>query len=100
MAHPSKTAIARKPAKTLAVKPATASKAKKAPTAKKMIKVAIVALKERIGSSPYVIMKFTEVKHKDLSMNIKNLLSIQLKNLVTLGKLTKVKNLFKLGTSK
>ncbi|KAL3507709.1 hypothetical protein ACH5RR_033091 [Cinchona calisaya] len=106
MAPPSKTSVAGKSAKAPAAKSATASKAKKAPAAKKvrshptyfeMIKEAIVALKERSGSSPYAIAKFTEEKQKDLPANFKKLMSVQLKKLVASGKLTKVKNSFKLG---
>lgn len=82
-------------------------KAKKAPAAKKvrshppyfeMIKEAIIALKERTGSSPYAIAKFIEDKQKDLPPNFKKLLSVQLKKLLASEKLIKVKNSFKLAT--
>ncbi|CDO99165.1 unnamed protein product [Coffea canephora] len=106
MAPPSKTAAAGKPAKSPATKSAAAVKAKKAPAAKKvrsyptyfeMIKEAIIALKERTGSSPYAIAKFIEEKQKDLPPNFKKLLSVQLKKLLASGKLIKVKNSFKLA---
>ncbi|XP_027116429.2 uncharacterized protein [Coffea arabica] len=106
MAPPSKTAAAGKRAKSPATKSAAAVKARKAPAAKKvrsyptyfeMIKEAIIALKERTGSSPYAIAKFIEEKQKDLPPNFKKLLSVQLKKLLASGKLIKVKNSFKLA---
>ncbi|KVI00794.1 histone H1-like [Cynara cardunculus var. scolymus] len=81
--------------------------AKKAPSTKKskshppyveMIKEAIVALKERTGSSQYAIAKHIEDHQKDLPANFKKLLLLQLKKLVAAGKLTKVKNSFKLAS--
>ncbi|KAL9401413.1 hypothetical protein Peur_005262 [Populus x canadensis] len=58
---------------------------------------AIVALKERSGSSQIAIAKFLEEKHKsNLAANFKKLLVVQLKKLVANGKLVKVKNSFKL----
>ena len=62
-----------------------------------MVKEAIVALKERTGSSVYAISKFIQEKHPDLPANWKKTLGVQLKNLVKTGKLTKVKASFKLG---
>ncbi|KAK2972943.1 hypothetical protein RJ640_022000 [Escallonia rubra] len=63
-----------------------------------MIEEAIVALKERTGSSQYAIGKFIEEKQKDhLPSNFKKLLLVQLKKLVAGGKLTKVKNSFKIS---
>jgi histone H1/5 len=62
-----------------------------------MVKEAIVALKERSGSSQIAIAKFIEEKHKsNLPVNFKKLLLVQLKKLVANGKLVKVKNSFKL----
>lgn len=62
-----------------------------------MIQEAIVSLKERTGSSQYAISKFIEEKQKEnLAPNFKKLLLVQLKKLVASGKLTKVKNSFKL----
>ncbi|KAK3043470.1 hypothetical protein RJ639_002049 [Escallonia herrerae] len=63
-----------------------------------MIEEAIVALKERTGSSQYAIGKFIEEEQKDhLPSNFKKLLLVQLKKLVASGKLTKVKNSFKIS---
>nr|GLL43620.1 histone H1-like [Ipomoea trifida] len=87
-----------------------AAKPKKAAAAKKprahppyveMISEAIAALKERTGSSQVAIAKFIEEKQKELPPNFRKLLLVQLKKLVASGKLTKVKNSFKLaGTAK
>ncbi|XP_057475800.1 histone H1-like [Actinidia eriantha] len=63
-----------------------------------LIKEAIVALKERTGSSQYAIAKFIEEKQKShLPANFKKHLLVQLKKLVASGKLVKVKNSFKLA---
>ncbi|VFQ85382.1 unnamed protein product [Cuscuta campestris] len=87
-------------------KPDAAGKAKKAAVTKKplahppyaeMITEAIVALKERTGSSLVAIAKFIEDKEKDLPPNFRKLLLGQLKKLVVSGKLTKVKNSFKIS---
>ncbi|KAL3506046.1 hypothetical protein ACH5RR_031428 [Cinchona calisaya] len=106
MAPPAKTAVAGKPVKAPVAKP-TSGVGKKASFPKKvrthppyfeMVKEAIMALKERTGSSPYAIAKFTEEKQKEnLPANFKKLLSVQLKKLVASGKLVKVKNSFKLA---
>ena len=65
-----------------------------------MINEAIVALKERTGSSQIAIAKFIEEKHKaHLPLNFKKLLLVQLKKLVSSGKLVKVKNSFKLAVT-
>ncbi|XP_059632410.1 histone H1-like [Cornus florida] len=64
-----------------------------------MIKEAIVALKERSGSSQIAIAKFIEQKQKNLPPNFKKLLLVQLKKLVAGGKITKVKNSFKLSVA-
>jgi len=62
-----------------------------------MVKEALVALKERTGSSQIAIAKFIEEKQKSsLPANFKKLLLVQLKKLVANGKLVKVKNSFKL----
>ncbi|XP_068318303.1 histone H1-like [Pyrus communis] len=80
----------------------SAAKAKKArsppahPPFVEMITVAIVALKERTGSSQYAITKFVEEKHKNLPPTFRKLLLYHLKKLVAAGKLVKVKNSFKL----
>ncbi|XP_021640460.2 histone H1 [Hevea brasiliensis] len=67
------------------------------PPYSEMIKEAIVALKERTGSSQVAIAKFIEGKQNpNLPANFKKLLLIQLKKLVADGKLVKVKNSFKL----
>lgn len=66
-----------------------------------MIKEAIEALKEKTGSSPYAIAKYTEEKRKGvLPANFRKMLAVQLKNAVARGKLLKVKNSFKLSDSK
>lgn len=65
-----------------------------------MIKEAIEALKEKTGSSPYAIAKYTEEKRKGvLPANFRKMLAVQLKNAVARGKLLKVKNSFKLSDS-
>lgn len=62
-----------------------------------MINEAIMALKERTGSSQIAIAKFIQGKQNpNLPANFKKLLLIQLKKLVASGKLVKVKNSFKL----
>ncbi|KAL6142847.1 hypothetical protein ACLB2K_061123 [Fragaria x ananassa] len=75
-------------------------KAKRAPPAhppfSEMITEAIVALKERTGSSQYAITKFVEEKHKQLPQSFRKLLLLNLKKLVASGKLVKVKASFKL----
>ncbi|XP_010933935.1 histone H1 [Elaeis guineensis] len=63
-----------------------------------MIKEAVLALKEKTGSSPYAIAKYMEEKHKGvLPANYKKMLAIQLKNFAAKGKLVKVKASFKLS---
>lgn len=65
-----------------------------------MIKEAILALRERTGSSPYAIAKYMEEKHKgELPVNFRKVLTIQLRNLAAKGKLLKVKASFKLSQS-
>ncbi|XP_065859156.1 histone H1-like [Euphorbia lathyris] len=72
-------------------------KARSYPPYSQMINEAIVALKERTGSSHIAITKFIEEKQKsNLPSNFKKLLFVQLKKLVANGKLVKVKNSFKL----
>uniref|UniRef100_A0A6N2MRB1 H15 domain-containing protein n=1 Tax=Salix viminalis TaxID=40686 RepID=A0A6N2MRB1_SALVM len=74
-----------------------AKKPRAYPTYHEMAKEAIVALKERSGSSQIVIAKFIEEKQKsNLPANFKKLLLVQLKKLVANVKLVKVKNSFKL----
>ncbi|KAJ9567355.1 hypothetical protein OSB04_003321 [Centaurea solstitialis] len=65
-----------------------------------MIKEAILALKEKSGSSQYAIAKFVEEKNKNLPANFKKVLLVQLKRLVADGKLVKVKASFKLPAAK
>ncbi|KAG0455041.1 hypothetical protein HPP92_024333 [Vanilla planifolia] len=65
-----------------------------------MIGEAINSLKERTGSSQYAITKFIEDKHKkNLPTNFKKLLLVQLRKHTASGKLTKVKNSYKLPSS-
>ncbi|GAB2277604.1 hypothetical protein Dimus_012312 [Dionaea muscipula] len=64
-----------------------------------MISDAVVALKERTGSSQYAIQKFIEEKHRQLPSNFRKLLLVQLKKFVAGGKLVKVKHSFKLAAS-
>ncbi|CAH1427016.1 unnamed protein product [Lactuca virosa] len=82
---------------TAAKKAPSKTKPKSHPTYAEMIKEAIVTLKERTGSSQQAIAKHIEDTQKDLPANFKKLLLVQLKNLVAAGKLTRVKNSFKLG---
>ncbi|KAI3759156.1 hypothetical protein L6452_06737 [Arctium lappa] len=65
-----------------------------------MIKEAILALKEKSGSSQYAIAKFVEEKQKNLPANFKKVLLVQLKRLVADGKLVKVKASYKLPAAK
>ncbi|KAH9616541.1 hypothetical protein KSS87_021330 [Heliosperma pusillum] len=63
-----------------------------------MITEALVALKERTGSSHHAIVKHIEQdqKIKDLPLNFKKILSVQLKKFVANGKLVMIKKSFKL----
>ncbi|KAI3959172.1 hypothetical protein MKX01_023848 [Papaver californicum] len=80
--------------KPVPAKPSDASH----PTYFQMIKEAILALKERSGSSPIAIAKYMEEKHsKILPENFKKLLAVQLKKSVASEKLIKVKASFKLS---
>ncbi|CAI9276470.1 unnamed protein product [Lactuca saligna] len=90
------------------VKKAKTPKEKKAKTTKtashppyfQMIKEALLALKEKGGSSPHAIAKYMEDKHKAvLPENFKKMLALQLKNSASKGKLTKVKASYKLSES-
>jgi len=68
------------------------------PTYLQMISEAITSLKERTGSSQYAIAAFIGSKYQSqLPANYKKLLTVQLRNLAKSGKLTKVKNSFKLS---
>lgn len=63
-----------------------------------MIKEAILALKEKSGSSPYAIAKHMEEKYKSgLPANFRKILTLQLKNCLANGKVVKVKGSFKLS---
>lgn len=63
-----------------------------------MIKEAIMALKEKGGSSPYAIAKYMEEKHKSvLPVNFRKMLALQLKNQAARGKLIKIKASYKLS---
>ena len=55
-----------------------------------------MSLKERTGSSQYAITKFIEEKHKQLPQSFRKLLLFNLKKLVAVDKLVKVKHSFKL----
>ena len=66
------------------------------PTYQDMVKAAVLALKDRTGSSVPAISKFISATYK-LPANFKKVLSTQLKNLVKSGKLLKVKASYKLG---
>lgn len=64
----------------------------------KMIKEALIALKEKNGSSPYAIGKKIEEKHKSLlPESFRKILSLQLKNSVAKGKLVKIRASYKLS---
>ncbi|CAI0433929.1 unnamed protein product [Linum tenue] len=65
-----------------------------------MISDAIVALKERTGSSQIAITKYIEDKHKNLPPNFRKMLLFQLKRLVAAEKLVKVKASFKLPSGR
>merc|ERR1711934_252808 len=83
---------------------APAKKSKKAaasahPTYEVMIKEAIVALKDRTGSSTIAIKKYMEANYK-LSETFGTALSKALKRFVESGKLIKVKVSYKLGSLK
>eukprot|EP00253_Pinus_taeda_P005782 PITA_05782 len=68
------------------------------PTYLQMITEAITSLKERTGSSQYAIATYIGNKYQSqLPANFKKLLTVQLRNLARSGKLTKVKNSFKLS---
>merc|ERR1712190_10954 len=69
------------------------------PTYEVMIKEAIVALKDRTGSSTIAIKKYMEAKYK-LSETFGTALSKALKRCVESGKLIKVKESYKLGSLK
>ena len=63
-----------------------------------MVKEALLALKERNGSSPYAIAKYMQEKFKPvLPANFKKILSLQLKNQTMRGKLVKIKASYKLS---
>lgn len=63
-----------------------------------MIKDALLALKEKGGSSPYAIGKYIEEKQKaTLPSNFRKILGQQLKNSAAKGKLIKVKASYKLS---
>ncbi|KAL1143935.1 hypothetical protein V6Z11_A11G195100 [Gossypium hirsutum] len=63
-----------------------------------MIKEALLALKEKSGSSPYAIAKYMEEKHKAvLPANFRKILGLQLKNSAARGKLIKIKASYKLS---
>lgn len=84
---------------TKAKKPAGAKKTKTAPIHPpfiKMITEAIVALKERSGSSQYAIQKYIEEHHKNLLPKFRKSLLKNLKKLVADEKLVKIKNSYKL----
>ncbi|KAI3695631.1 hypothetical protein L1987_78630 [Smallanthus sonchifolius] len=85
-------------ASTVSKKSSVTKKPKTHPPYAEMVKEAIVALKEKTGSSQYAIAKHIEDNQKDLPVNFKKLLLVQLKKLVAAGKLTKVKNSFKLAS--
>ncbi|CAA6655904.1 unnamed protein product [Spirodela intermedia] len=68
------------------------------PPSSGMIKEAILALKEKSGSSPYAIAKHMEEKYKSaLPANFRKILTLQLKNCLANGKIVKVKGSFKLS---
>ena len=63
-----------------------------------MIKEALLAQKEKSGSSPYAIAKYMEEKHKAvLPANFRKILNLQLKNSVAKGNLIKIKASYKLS---
>ncbi|CAI0433933.1 unnamed protein product [Linum tenue] len=89
-------------AKSKAKKPAVKKPraARNYPSFEEMISDAIVALKERTGSSQIAITKYIEDKHKNLPPNFRKMLLFQLKRLVAAEKLVKVKASFKLPSGR
>ncbi|KAH0464650.1 hypothetical protein IEQ34_007436 [Dendrobium chrysotoxum] len=86
-----------KPKKTKKKKTSKLHERSTHPTYLEMIGEAITSLKERTGSSQYAIAKFIEVKHKaHLPSNFSKVLLVQLRKFAASGKLTKVKNSYKL----
>ena len=75
---------------------ATKAKEPLHPKYEDMVKAAILALKDRNGSSVPAIAKYLAANYK-LPDNFKKILSTQLKNLVKSEKLVKVKASYKLG---
>ncbi|MCO5607513.1 hypothetical protein L7F22_061709 [Adiantum nelumboides] len=68
------------------------------PSYLQMISEAILALKERTGSSQFAITKYIESKYKtELPANFRKLVLVQLRNLVKQNKLVKVKGSYKLS---
>ncbi|KAL7142087.1 hypothetical protein ABFS83_08G099400 [Erythranthe nasuta] len=101
-----KTAAERKPVKEKKPKAAAKEEKSKKTTTKtashppyfEMIKEALLALKEKSGSSPYAIAKYMEDKHKGvLPANFRKILGLQLKNSAAKGKLNKIKASYKLS---
>ncbi|KAL8045239.1 hypothetical protein ABFX02_08G099800 [Erythranthe guttata] len=101
-----KTAAERKPVKEKKPKAAakeekskkTATKTAAHPPYFEMIKEALLALKEKSGSSPYAIAKYMEHKYKGvLPPNFRKILGLQLKNSAAKGKLNKIKASYKLS---
>ncbi|XP_061367613.1 histone H1-like [Gastrolobium bilobum] len=83
-----------------AKKTAASKKPPSHPPFAEMITDAVASLKERTGSSQYAITKFIEEKHKDLPPSFRKLILNYLKKSVAAGKLIKVKNSFKLPSTK
>merc|ERR1712113_1358244 len=69
------------------------------PPYEKMIKAAIVALKDRTGSSSQAIAKYLKANY-DLPENFTKMLNRMLKKFAESGKLMKVKASYKLGSLK
>ncbi|KAK7252956.1 hypothetical protein RIF29_37280 [Crotalaria pallida] len=100
-----KAPVETKPVKEKKAKAPKEKKPKQSKTAShppyfQMIKEALMALKEKGGSSPYAIAKYMEEKHKAvLPANFKKILGLQLKNQTARGKLVKIKASYKLSES-
>ncbi|KAH9602764.1 hypothetical protein KSS87_023052 [Heliosperma pusillum] len=86
--------------KTKGRKPKKVRSSPSHPTYVEMITEALTTLKEKNGSSQHAIQKFIEENHKNLPSNFRKLLLGSLRKLVASGKLVKVKNSFKLPSTR
>ncbi|KAL6993454.1 hypothetical protein U1Q18_011571 [Sarracenia purpurea var. burkii] len=98
LSQPPEKPVDEKKPKTTKEKRPRAQKTASHPPYFQMIKEALLALKEKSGSSPYAIAKSMEEKHKEvLPANFRKILALQLKNFAAKGKLIKIKASYKLS---